>query len=74
VALQRLSGGGDDQVDLELSIRLNRAAANLKLKQFQDCIDDCEFVLLIDPSRSKAWFRKAEVSRVVCTADPNTLM
>ena len=40
-------------------IFLLRAACHLKLKQFQDCIDDCSAAIEINHSNSKAFFRRA---------------
>jgi DnaJ family protein C protein 7 len=37
----------------------NRAAAELMALQFQECIRDCDTVLSLEPTTSKAYFRKA---------------
>lgn len=54
-------GSADDVLELELSIRLNRAAAYLRAGKHESCIEDCDLVLVVDPSRLKARFRRVQV-------------
>lgn len=48
----------DDQINIAL--RLNRAACNLELKNYRSCIEDCKSALVVDNKNVKACFRSGK--------------
>merc|ERR1719162_2911398 len=46
--------------DLESALRLNIAFALLKLQRYQKVEEECDRILLISPTNSKAFYRRAK--------------
>ena len=55
------------QVDEEVQVRVaalsNRAACHLKLRNFKDCIQDCDTILKRDKQHTKALFRRSQAHK-----------
>ena len=52
-----------EEVDVRIASLSNRAACHLKLRNFKDCIKDCDTILKKDKQHTKALFRRAQAHK-----------
>lgn len=58
LGVERGEEGSKDE--LTIALYLNRAACQLELKNYRQCIEDCKHVLLLDPLSVKACYRSGK--------------